>query len=59
MRIAVTIREASAPIAGGRALLDVGAAHEPIIEAYLRAFTDGEIVSVPALRDKKATGCPK
>ncbi len=45
----MAIREATAPIAGGRALLVVGAAHKPFIEAYLRSFTDVEIVSVPAL----------
>jgi hypothetical protein len=59
LRMAVTIREATAPIAGGRALLIVGAAHKPFIEAYLRAFTDVEIVSVPALLNAKATGCPE
>jgi hypothetical protein len=57
LRMAVSIREATAPIAGGRALLIVGAAHKPFIEAYLRTFTDIELVSVPALLDTKAAGC--
>jgi hypothetical protein len=59
LRMAVAIREATAPIAGGRALLIVGAAHKPFIEAYLRAFTDIEIVSVPALLDAKPVECVK
>ncbi|MGI4736088.1 MAG: DUF5694 domain-containing protein [Janthinobacterium lividum] len=58
LRMAVTIREATAPLAGGRALLIVGAAHKPFIEAYLRTFTDIELVSVPALLEAKAAGCP-
>jgi hypothetical protein len=58
LRMAVAIREATAPIAGGRALLIVGAAHKPFIEAYLRTFTDIELVSVPALLDAKPVGCP-
>ena len=57
LRMAVTIREATAPIAGGRALLIVGAGHKSFIEAYLRTFTDIEIVSVPAMLDAKAAGC--
>ena len=57
LRMAVTIREATAPIAGGRALLIVGAGHKSFIEAYLRTFTDVEIVSVPAMLDAKAAGC--
>lgn len=59
LRMAVAVREASAPIAGGRALLIVGAAHKPFIEAYLRSFTDLEIVSVPAMLEAKAPGCPE
>ncbi len=58
LQMAVAIREATAPIAGGRALLIVGAAHKPFIEAYLRTFTDIELVSVPALLDSKPVGCP-
>ncbi|MDF7814037.1 DUF5694 domain-containing protein [Hymenobacter sp. YC55] len=57
LRMAVAIREATAPIAGGRALLIVGAAHKPFIEAYLRTFTDVELVSVPAMLDAKPVGC--
>lgn len=57
LRMAVTIRETTAPIPGGRALLIVGASHKPFIEAYLRAFTDIEIVSVPALLNAKPVGC--
>ncbi|GEN75308.1 hypothetical protein CHA01nite_10480 [Chryseobacterium hagamense] len=58
LRMAVAIREATAPIAGGRALLVVGAAHKPFIEAYLRTFTDIEIVSVPDLLSSAPKGCP-
>ncbi|QJD81660.1 DUF5694 domain-containing protein [Spirosoma rhododendri] len=58
LQMAVAIREATAPIAGGRALLIVGAAHKPFIEAYLRSFTDVEIVSVPALLDSRTGDCP-
>lgn len=57
LRMAVAIREATAPIAGGRALLVVGAAHKPFIEAYLRMFTDIEIVSVADLLDSTFKGC--
>ncbi|WP_125921536.1 DUF5694 domain-containing protein [Hymenobacter lapidarius] len=57
LRMAVAIREATAPIAGGRALLIVGAAHKPYVEAYLRTFADVELVSVPALLDAKPVGC--
>jgi hypothetical protein len=58
LQMAVAIREATAPIAGGRALLVVGAAHKPFIEAYLRMFTDIEIVSVSDLLDATPKGCP-
>jgi hypothetical protein len=58
LRMAVTIRETTASIPGGRALLIVGAAHKSFIEAYLRTFTDIEIVSVPTLLDGKVAGCP-
>lgn len=57
LRMAVAIREATAPIAGGRALLVVGAAHKPFIEAYLRTFTDIEIVSVPDMLHSTPEGC--
>lgn len=59
LRMAVAIREATAPIAGGRALLIVGAGHKSFIEAYLRTFTDIEVVSVPALLDAQGAGCPE
>ena len=57
LRMAVAIREATAPIAGGRALLIVGADHKSFIEAYLRTFPDMEIMSMPALLEGKAAGC--
>ncbi|WP_342645455.1 DUF5694 domain-containing protein [Mucilaginibacter sp. CSA2-8R] len=57
LQMAVAIREATAAIAGGRALLVVGAAHKPFIEAYLRMFTDIEIVSVPDLLNSAPAGC--
>lgn len=57
LRMAVAIREATAPIPGGRALLIVGAAHKPFIETYLRTFTDVEVVSVPAMLNAKPVGC--
>jgi hypothetical protein len=59
LRMAVAIREATAPIAGGRALLIVGASHKAFIEAYLRTFNDIELVSVPALLEAKPVGCPE
>lgn len=58
LEMAVAIRKATAPIAGGRALLVVGAAHKPFIEAYLRMFTDIEIVSVTDLLNSVPKGCP-
>lgn len=58
LRMAVAIREATAPRPGGRALLVVGAAHKPFIEAYLRTFTDVELVSAPALLNAKPANCP-
>ena len=57
LRMAVTIREATAPIVGGRALLIVGAAHKPFIEACLLTSTAIEIVSVPAMLDAKTASC--
>lgn len=59
LRMAVAIREATAPMAGGRALLIVGCAHKPFLEAYLRTFTDVELVSVPTLLNAKPVGCPE
>jgi hypothetical protein len=38
-------------------VLFVGAAHKPFIEAYLRAMSDVEIVSVPALLATKPARC--
>ena len=58
LQMAVVIREATAAIAGGRALLVVGAAHKPFIEAYLKVFTDIEIVSVQDMLESTQTGCP-
>jgi len=58
LQMAVAIRQATAPIAGGRALLIVGAAHKPFLEAYLRSFTDIELVSVPAFLESKPASCP-
>ncbi len=57
LRMATTIREVTAAMPGGKALLVVGAAHKPFLEAYLRAMTDIEIVSVPAMFDTKPAGC--
>lgn len=57
LKMAVAIREATASIAGGRALLVVGAAHKPFIEAYLRTFTDIDLVSVPDMLEAKSEGC--
>lgn len=45
LRMAVAIREATAPLAGGRVLFIVGAAHKPFVEAYLRTFLDIKLVS--------------
>ncbi len=57
LRMATTIREVTAAISGGKALLVVGAAHKPFLEAYLRAMTDIEIVSVPVMLNAKPAGC--
>lgn len=59
LRMAVAIREATAPLPGGRALLIVGAGHKPFLEAYLRTFADIELVSVPALLEAQPTSCPE
>jgi hypothetical protein len=57
LRMATTVREATASIPGGKALLIVGAAHKAFIDAYLRTMTDISIVSVPAILDAHPTGC--
>lgn len=57
LRMATTIREVTAPIPGGKALLIVGAAHKAFIETYLRAMTDIEIVSASAMLDARPAGC--
>lgn len=57
LRIATTVREVTAPIPGGKALLIVGAAHKAFIEAYLGMMTDITIISVPAMLDARPTGC--
>jgi hypothetical protein len=58
LRMAVAIREATAPLAGGRALFIVGAAHKPFVEAYLRTFTDIELVSASDLLASQPSNCP-
>ncbi|RZJ60807.1 MAG: hypothetical protein EOO45_24010 [Flavobacterium sp.] len=58
LQMAVAIREATAAIAGGRALFVVGAAHKPFVEAYLRMFMDIEIVSVNDMLNSSPAGCP-
>lgn len=57
LQMAVAIRTVTAPIAGGKALLIVGASHKPFLEAYLRTFADIELVSVPDLLNTKPVGC--
>ncbi len=57
LRMATVVREVTAPIPSGKALLIVGAAHKAFIEAYLRMMTDITIVSVPAMLDSRPTGC--
>jgi hypothetical protein len=57
LHMVTAIREATAPIPGGKALLIVGASHKAFIEAYLRAMTDIEIVSVPAMLAAKPAEC--
>jgi hypothetical protein len=57
LRMATTIREVTAPIPAGKALLIVGAAHKAFIEAYLRTMTDIEIVSVIDMLDATPAGC--
>lgn len=57
LRMVTVMRETTAAIAGGRAVLFVGAAHKPFIEAYLRTMSDVEIVSVPAMLAGNPAGC--
>lgn len=57
LHMATTVREVTASIPSGKALLIVGAAHKAFIEAYLRMMTDITIVSVPAMLDARPTGC--
>jgi hypothetical protein len=57
LHMATTVREVTASIPGGKALLIVGAAHKAFIEAYLRMMTDITIVAVPAMLDARPTGC--
>jgi hypothetical protein len=57
LHMATVVREVTAPIPGGKALLIVGAAHKAFVEVYLRAMTDIEIVSVPAMLDATPAGC--
>lgn len=57
LRMATTVREATASIPGGKALLVVGASHKAFIEAYLSSMTDISIASVPAMLDAHPTGC--
>ena len=56
--MATVIREATATIPGGRALLIVGAAHKPFVEQYLRTLADVEIVSSAAMLSAQPVGCP-
>jgi hypothetical protein len=57
LRMAVAIREATAPLAGGRALFVVGAAHKPFVEAYLRTFTDIKLVSAVDVLTAQPQNC--
>ena len=57
LHMVTVIRETTASLPGGKAVLFVGAAHKPFIETYLRAMSDVEIVSVPALLASKPAGC--
>jgi hypothetical protein len=57
LHMVTVIRETTASFPGGKAVLFVGAAHKPFIEAYLRAMSDVEIVSVPALLATKPARC--
>lgn len=57
LHMATIIREATAAIPGGRALLIVGAAHKPFVERYLRTFGDVEIASSSDLLASVPAGC--
>jgi len=57
LHMVTVIRETTAATPGGRAVLFVGAAHKPFIEAYLRNLADVEIVSVSAMLSGKPAGC--
>jgi len=58
LHMATVIRERTAAIPGGRALLVVGAAHKPFIERYLATFADVELVSAAAMLDRRPASCP-
>jgi len=57
MHMATVVREVTAAIPGGRALLVVGAAHKPFVESYLRQLADVEVVSSAAMLDARPAGC--
>jgi len=57
LHMATVVREVTAGIPGGRALLIVGSAHKPFIEAYMRQLADIEIVSSAAMLDATPAGC--
>jgi hypothetical protein len=57
LRMAIAVREVTAAIPGGRALLVVGAAHKPFVESYLRQLADVEIVSSAAMLNARPAGC--
>ena len=57
LHMATVVREVTAAFPGGRALLVVGAAHKPFIEAYLRQLADVEIVAAAAMLDATPAGC--
>jgi hypothetical protein len=57
LHMVTVIRETTAATPGGKAVLFVGAAHKPFIEAYMRSLSDVEIVSVPAFLGNKPAGC--
>lgn len=57
LHMATTIREATASIPGGRAVLVVGASHKLFVERYLRALSDIEIVSSTEMLAGTPKGC--
>lgn len=57
LHMATVIREATASIPGGRAVLIVGVSHKLFIERYLRTFSDVEIVSSAKMLAGKPQGC--